>query len=171
MFNVLLQVLDDGRLTDGQGRTVDFSNTVIIMTSNIGSHVIQEEQDETRMREEVMELVRSHFRPEFLNRVDDIIIFHRLSEEMMGKIIEIQIDRMLASLKQRNISVEVTQEAKTMLAKEGYDPAYGARPLKRTIQTHVLDEIAMKIIEGEIRDGDSIKVGVGKTGKIVVTKN
>lgn len=171
IFNTLLQVLDDGRLTDGQGRTVDFSNTVIIMTSNIGSHVIQETEDEKKMVGAVMEIVRSHFRPEFLNRVDDIIIFHRLNQEMMAKIISIQIDRMLATLKSKNISFEIKPEVREFLAREGYDPAYGARPLRRAIQSYLLDEIAMQIIEGKIKDGDSIKITLAANNAIVIEKS
>jgi ATP-dependent Clp protease ATP-binding subunit ClpB len=164
VFNTLLQVLDDGRLTDGQGRTVNFANTAIIMTSNLGSNYIQEwdGKDEEKMREEVLGAVRNYFRPEFLNRVDDIILFHRLSEEQMKKIIDIQLERMLVNLKEKNIDLEITQEAKDFLGKEGYDPAFGARPLKRAIQNYLLDEIALQIIEGKIKAGDKLKVSLDK---------
>ena len=137
VFNVLLQVLDDGRLTDGQGRTVDFRNTLIIMTSNLGSEYLvnqPEGEDSDAVREEVMAVVRAHFRPEFLNRVDEIILFHRLQREQMGKIVDIQIERLQKLLADRKITLELDDKARTGSAEKGYDPAYGARPLKRVIQ-------------------------------------
>ncbi len=158
VFNTLLQVLDDGRLTDGQGRTVDFRNTVIIMTSNIGSQYIMEEQDETRMREQVMSALRAHFPPEFLNRIDDIVIFHRLDRGHLADILLIQLRGVQKLLGQRDISLELTQAALELLTEEGYDPVYGARPLKRVIQRQIVDPLSTRIIRGEVRDGDAVLV-------------
>jgi ATP-dependent Clp protease ATP-binding subunit ClpB len=160
VFNIFLQVLDDGRLTDGQGRTVDFKNTVIIMTSNIGSQYIQDVSDDEIMRERVMEALRAHFRPEFLNRVDDIVIFHRLSQEDLREIADIQLNHMRQLLAKRGISVALTEAASDMLVAEGYDPVYGARPLKRVLQRQVMDPLALKLIQGDIRDGDHVVVDV-----------
>src|SRR5205823_10035923 len=137
VFNVLLQVLDDGRLTDGQGRTVDFKNTVIIMTSNIGSEFITEEESREARSRLVMDALRAHFRPEFLNRVDEIVIFDRLSEEDLKKIVEIQLKRLSKRLEQQKITLKLSDSAKELLAREGYDPVYGARPLRRTIQKEI----------------------------------
>jgi ATP-dependent Clp protease ATP-binding subunit ClpB len=167
VFNILLQVLDDGRLTDGQGRTVDFKNTIIIMTSNIGSPIIQEFYGSGKMsaksHAEMEQLVRAelknHFRPEFLNRVDDIIIFHSLSEKQIAAIVDIQLQRLEKRLEQRQLHLEMDESAKKLLAEEGYDPHFGARPLKRAIQEMLLDPLAMKLLEGEFKPGDSIKVG------------
>jgi ATP-dependent Clp protease ATP-binding subunit ClpB len=158
VFNVLLQVLDDGRLTDGQGRTVDFKNTVVIMTSNIGSQFIVElaESQHEEMEARVMEALRAHFKPEFLNRVDDIAIFHQLAREHLGRIVEIQLARVRKLLAERRIELELTDEAKRLLAEKGYDPHYGARPLKRVIQRMVQDPLAMKILEGAFGDGAKI---------------
>ncbi|MBB4122356.1 ATP-dependent chaperone ClpB [Martelella radicis] len=164
VFNVLLQVLDDGRLTDGQGRTVDFRNTIIIMTSNLGSEFLTqlgENEDSSAAREQVMEVVRASFRPEFLNRVDDIILFHRLHREDMGAIVDIQLGRLEKLLSDRKIVLDLTPEARDWLAEKGYDPAYGARPLKRVIQTAVQDPLAEKILGGEISDGAHVKVDAG----------
>ncbi|RMG92506.1 MAG: ATP-dependent chaperone ClpB [Chloroflexi bacterium] len=158
VFNVLLQVLDDGRLTDGQGRTVDFRNTVIIMTSNIGSQYIMDVQDEATMRQRVMEALRSHFRPEFLNRIDEIVIFHRLEKAHLREIVQIQLGNVRKLLARRNISIELTQAAIDLLIDEGYDPAYGARPLKRVIQHRLVDPLALKVIQGDVRDGDRVLV-------------
>jgi ATP-dependent Clp protease ATP-binding subunit ClpB len=159
VFNVLLQILEDGRLTDGQGRTVDFKNTIVVMTSNVGSHLIQElGSDEARTREAVMEALRQNFRPEFLNRVDDVIIFHSLSKEQLRGIVEIQLGGLRKRLADRNLNLEVTDAAKDRLADEGYDPVYGARPLKRTIQRLLQDPLAIRILEGEFHEGDTIKV-------------
>jgi len=159
VFNVLLQILEDGRLTDGQGRTVDFKNTIVVMTSNIGSHLIQElRSDEAGTRDAVMEALRQNFRPEFLNRVDDVIIFHSLSKEQLRGIVEIQLDGLRRRLADRNLQLAVTDEAKDRLAEEGYDPVYGARPLKRTVQRLLQDPLAMRILEGEFHEGDTIKV-------------
>jgi ATP-dependent Clp protease ATP-binding subunit ClpB len=160
VFNVLLQVLDDGRITDGQGRTVDFKNTVLIMTSNIGSQYIMEESSPTERGRLVMEALRQHFRPEFLNRIDDIIIFDRLTEEELKKIVEIQLKRLVRRLENQKITLELSDAAKAFVASHGYDPVYGARPLKRAIQKYILDPLSMEILEGEIREGQRIKVDV-----------
>jgi ATP-dependent Clp protease ATP-binding subunit ClpB len=165
VFNVLLQVLDDGRITDGQGRTVDFKNTVIIMTSNIGSQYITEEESSENRRRLVMDALRAHFRPEFLNRVDEIIIFERLSEEDLKKIVEIQLARLTKRLAQQNIRLDLTDSAKTLIAREGYDPVYGARPLKRAIQRDLLDPLSMSILEGKVGEGQRI-VADAKNGTI-----
>ncbi len=159
VFNVLLQVLDDGRLTDGQGRTVDFKNTVVIMTSNIGSQFIQDLQnDEDEMRRRVMEAMRQHFRPEFLNRVDDTIIFHPLDAEMLKQIVAIQVGLVQKRLADKKIEIELTEKAKELLAEEGFDMVYGARPLKRVIQRDVLNPLAAKILSGEVREGSKVVV-------------
>ena len=160
VFNVLLQVLDDGRLTDGQGRTVNFKNTVIIMTSNLGSHVIQEmwQADAEQMRAQVMELVRANFRPEFLNRIDEIILFHGLSIEHLKQIIEIQLKHLQKRLSERHIVLKISDAAKEHLAREGYDPTFGARPLKRAIQKEIQNPLAFKLLQGEFRDGDTVAV-------------
>jgi ATP-dependent Clp protease ATP-binding subunit ClpB len=157
VFNVLLQVLDDGRITDGQGRTVDFKNTVIIMTSNIGSQFITEEESSEGRSRLVMDALRAHFRPEFLNRVDEIIIFDRLTEEDLKKIVEIQLSRLTKRLTQQNITLELSDSAKTLIAREGYDPVYGARPLKRAIQRYLLDPLSMNILEGKFGEGNTIR--------------
>ncbi|RJQ45897.1 MAG: ATP-dependent chaperone ClpB [Gaiellales bacterium] len=166
VFNVLLQIMDDGRLTDGQGRTVDFKNAVIIMTSNIGSQYITElgEGGEEEMRERVNEAMRSHFKPEFLNRVDDIIIFHRLSQEQLRQIVDIQVGFLALRLEERNIGIVLTDAAKDYLAAEGFDPAYGARPLKRLIQKEIQDVLALKLLEGEFSEGQAIEVDAGDAG-------
>jgi ATP-dependent Clp protease ATP-binding subunit ClpB len=163
VFNVLLQVLDDGRLTDGQGRTVDFKNTLIIMTSNLGSEylvALGENQDVDEVREQVMGVVRSAFRPEFLNRLDEIILFHRLKRAHMGAIVDIQLLRLKKLLADRKIEVTLTDAARELLAEKGYDPAYGARPLKRVIQKSIQDPLAEEILAGRVKDGDSVEVGV-----------
>ncbi len=158
VFNVFLQVLDDGRLTDGQGRTVDFRNTVIIMTSNIGSDSILNITDDQAMRERVTFALREHFRPEFLNRIDEVVFFHRLESEHIRQIAEIQLDNVRQLLAKRNISIEMTDAAMALLIGKGYDPAYGARPLKRAIQQRVTDPLAMQIIQNEVRDSDHLLV-------------
>jgi ATP-dependent Clp protease ATP-binding subunit ClpB len=163
VFNVLLQVLDDGRLTDGQGRTVDFKNTLIIMTSNLGSEFLvnlAEDQDVDMVRDQVMGVVKSTFRPEFLNRIDETILFHRLMRKHMGAIVDIQLGRLHKLLADRKITVELSLEAKEMLAEKGYDPAYGARPLKRVIQKSVQDPLAEEILAGRVKDGDTVQIGV-----------
>ena len=170
VFNVLLQVLDDGRLTDGQGRTVDFRNAMIIMTSNIGSEILvnQSEGEETdAVREPVMELVRAHFRPEFLNRLDEIILFHRLRREQMAGIVDIQIARLQKLLDDRKVTLELDDAAREWLSKKGYDPAYGARPLKRVIQKSVQDPLAELTLEGAIKDGDVLKVSANADGLVI----
>jgi ATP-dependent Clp protease ATP-binding subunit ClpB len=163
VLNVLLQLLDDGRLTDGKGRTVDFKNVVVIMTSNLGSHLIAEHSGDLTegIRRQVTEALRQHFRPEFLNRVDEVIFFHALGLEHMKAIVDIQIRGLLKRLEERKIHVELTEAAKNFLVSEGYDPMYGARPLKRTIQRRVLDPLALRVLEGEFREGDRITVDVG----------
>jgi ATP-dependent Clp protease ATP-binding subunit ClpB len=163
VLNVLLQLLDDGRLTDGKGRTVDFKNTVIIMTSNLGSHFLSERalREGTltdSVRQDVLDALRAHFRPEFLNRIDEIIIFHPLGREHLARIVDIQVERLLKRLEERKIAVELTPAARDLLIAEGYDPAYGARPLKRTIQRRVLDPLAMKVLQGEFGEGDRVVI-------------
>ncbi len=163
VLNVLLQLLDDGRLTDSKGRTVDFKNTVVIMTSNLGSHILAEQSAEGRpisegTRRQLLETLRAHFKPEFLNRIDEIIFFHALAREHMKKIIDIQIAGLVKRLEERKIHVQLTDSAKEHLVREGYDPAYGARPLKRAIQRLVLDPLALRVLEGEFMEGDTIVV-------------
>ena len=158
VFNVLLQVLDDGRITDGQGRTVDFKNTVVIMTSNIGSQYITEEESPEARRRLVMDALRAHFRPEFLNRVDEIIIFDRLTEEQLKKIVEIQLGRLAKRLEQQKITLKLSDSAKALLAREGYDPVYGARPLRRAIQKEILDPLSIEILEGKVRESQTVYV-------------
>ena len=163
VFNVLLQVLDDGRLTDGQGRTVDFRNTLIVMTSNLGAEFLvslAENQDVDVVRDQVMAVVRANFRPEFLNRVDEIILFHRLKRDQMGTIVDIQMVRLQKLLDERKVTIELSPEARNWLADKGYDPAFGARPLKRVIQKNVQDPLAEKLLAGEIKDGDKLRIGV-----------
>jgi len=170
VFNVLLQVLDDGRLTDGQGRTVDFRNTLIIMTSNLGAEFLvnqTEGHDTDEVRDEVMAVVRSHFRPEFLNRVDEIILFHRLKRSEMGAIVDIQMRRLQKLLDERKIVLNLDPEARDWLADKGYDPAYGARPLKRVIQKNVQDPLAELILSGEIKDGETVPVHAGPMGLMI----
>ena len=158
VFNVLLQVLDDGRITDGQGRTVDFKNTVIIMTSNIGSQYIMEDLPKDERDRRVTEALRAHFRPEFLNRIDEIIIFDRLDDRQITKIVDFQLKRLLQRLGDRKISLEFSDDAKRFLVKEGYDPAYGARPLRRVIQREILDPLSLEILDGKFQEGDRISV-------------
>jgi ATP-dependent Clp protease ATP-binding subunit ClpB len=170
VFNVLLQVLDDGRLTDGQGHTVDFKNTVIILTSNLGAEHLAnqpEGQDSTAVRPQVMAAVRAHFRPEFLNRLDEIILFHRLTRDQMDKIVDIQIERLMKLLQDRKIKVTLDAKAKKWLAEAGYDPVFGARPLKRVIQRSLQDPLATLILEGKIGDGATVKVSAGKRGLLI----
>jgi ATP-dependent Clp protease ATP-binding subunit ClpB len=180
VFNVLLQVLDDGRLTDGQGRTVDFKNTIVIMTSNLGSPIIQEymekaegrrlkAKDEAAMEKEIMTELKRHFRPEFLNRVDDVIIFQSLDESELARIVEIQLGRLDQRLAQQNLTLDVDAAAKKLLGTAGYDPQFGARPLKRAIQEYLLDPLATKLLAGEFKPGDKIKV-VARNGGLVFAK-
>jgi ATP-dependent Clp protease ATP-binding subunit ClpB len=165
VFNVLLQVLDDGRITDGQGRTVDFKNTVIIMTSNIGSQYITEEASSEGRSRLVMDALRQHFRPEFLNRIDEIIIFDRLDDDDLKQIVEIQLRRLTRRLEAQKISLTLTEAARELIAREGYNPVYGARPLKRAIQKEILDPLSLQILEGKVREGQSVKVDA-KDGKL-----
>jgi ATP-dependent Clp protease ATP-binding subunit ClpB len=171
VFNVLLQVLDDGRLTDGQGRTVDFRNTIIIMTSNLGSEflvALNENESVELVRGKVLDAVKAAFRPEFLNRIDDIILFHRLQRIHMGDIVAIQLKRLGALLKDRDITLNLTEKGKEWLAREGYDPAYGARPLKRVIQREVQDRLAEAILAGDVSDGQTVNVDAGDAGLMLV---
>ena len=164
VFNILLQVLDDGRLTDGQGHVVDFTNTIIILTSNLGSHFLTglaDGQKVVDVEAQVMEVVRAHFRPEFLNRLDEIILFHRLAAEHMGPIVDIQIGRVQQLLKDRKISLDLTGGARAWLGRVGYDPVYGARPLKRAVQKYLQDPLADAILRGDIKDGQKVKVDEG----------
>jgi ATP-dependent Clp protease ATP-binding subunit ClpB len=159
VFNVLLQILDDGRLTDSKGRTVDFKNTVLIMTSNLGSREIQAaEGDEKQVREAVLQELRLHFKPEFLNRVDDVVIFHQLSREQIGQIIEVQLERLTKMLSERNVNLMLDSSAKELLMRECYDPVYGARPLKRAIQSLIQNPLAVKLLQGEILPGQTVRV-------------
>ena len=160
VFNVLLQVLDDGRITDGQGRTVDFKNTVIILTSNIGSQFIMEDLAKDERDRRVTDALRAHFRPEFLNRIDETIIFDRLDEKQIERIVEIQLRRLLTRLEKQNISLALTDAARALLAREGYDPAYGARPLKRVIQKEILDPLSLEILDGRFKEGAKIEADV-----------
>jgi ATP-dependent Clp protease ATP-binding subunit ClpB len=170
VFNILLQILDDGRLTDGQGRTVDFRNTVVIMTSNLGTAVLQDpNMPENEKRRLVMDAVRAHFRPEFLNRVDEIIIFNPLSRDQIQRIVDIQLERLRRRLAERQITLKLTDRAKKLLAEEGYDPTYGARPLKRVIQKRLQDPLALQLLEGRFHDGDDLDVDA-QDGQLVVHK-
>jgi ATP-dependent Clp protease ATP-binding subunit ClpB len=168
VFNVLLQILDDGRLTDAKGRTVDFKNTVLIMTSNLGSREIQAAQgDEAQVREAVLQELQVNFKPEFLNRIDDIVIFGQLSRKEIEKIIDVQLERLRATLAERGMALELDDSARELLASEGYDPHYGARPLKRAIQTLIQNPLAVKLLQGEILPGQTIRVSA-EGDKIVV---
>ena len=170
VFNILLQVLDDGRLTDGQGRTVDFKNTIIVLTSNLGSDILaaQAEGEDVRMAEAgVMARVREHFRPEFLNRLDEIVLFRRLQRVDMGAIVTIQLKRLEGLLAERNIRLDLDQSARDWLAEAGYDPVYGARPLKRVIQRNLQNPLAGLILEGVVKDGDIVKVSGSEQGLVI----
>jgi ATP-dependent Clp protease ATP-binding subunit ClpB len=170
VFNVLLQVLDDGRLTDGQGRTVDFSNTLIILTSNLGSQYLAnmaEGDDVSSVEPQVMEIVRSHFRPEFLNRLDEVILFHRLGQAHMAPIVDIQVSRVDKLLADRKITLDLTEAARAWLGRVGYDPVYGARPLKRAVQRYLQDPLADMILRGEVKDGATVHIDEGD-GKLVL---
>jgi ATP-dependent Clp protease ATP-binding subunit ClpB len=158
VFNVLLQVMDDGRLTDGQGRTVDFKNTILIMTSNLGGGLGESG---------VMSAVRSHFKPEFLNRVDEIVVFHSLSREHIGQIVGIQVQHLAARLAERGLTLQLTDAAREWIATAGYDPDYGARPLKRVLQKEVADPIALAILQGKYHDGDVVLVDAAPDGGLV----
>ena len=161
VFNILLQLMDDGRLTDGQGRTVNFTNTVVIMTSNLGTGAGGGE-------EVVMAAVRAHFKPEFLNRVDEIVVFHRLSEADIAKIVDIQVEHLRDRLRERGLDLELTDAARAWLAKVGYDPDFGARPLKRLLQREIADPIALEVLKGAYHDGDTIVVDAAHDGGLVL---
>jgi len=165
VFNVLLQLLDDGRLTDGQGRTVDFRNTVVIMTSNLGSHLFREDEKPERIRSLVLETLRQSLRPEFLNRIDEVVIFKPLGREEIEAIVKIQVGHLIKRLADKRITLELTPAAEDLLAREGYDPVYGARPLKRTIQRLVQDPLALQLLNGSFTEGDTVVVDA-KRGQI-----
>ncbi|MEJ2110460.1 MAG: AAA family ATPase, partial [Acidobacteriota bacterium] len=171
VFNILLQILDDGRLTDGKGRTVDFKNTVIIMTSNIGGQIIGEAKgDLDSVTPQIEEALRRTFRPEFLNRIDDIIIFHRLTQELIEEIVHLQLTQLNELLEEKGLKLEATDDAVKALAKEGYDPVYGARPLKRLIQKRIQDRLALMLLSGDIAPGDSLRMTRDeKTGEFLFT--
>ncbi|MBS1885574.1 MAG: AAA family ATPase, partial [Actinobacteria bacterium] len=158
VFNTLLQIMDDGRLTDGQGRTVSFTNTVLIMTSNVGSDRIVGDVVDEGIREAIEEVLAGTFKPEFLNRIDDTVIFHRLSKADIGRIVELQVHQLVGRVAERGISIDLTDDARTLLGNLGYDPVYGARPLKRVIQKQLVDKLALKILEGEFVEGDTVRV-------------
>jgi len=166
VFNTLLQIMDDGRLTDGQGRTVSFTNTVLIMTSNVGSDRIVGDQVDERIREQIEEVLAATFKPEFLNRIDDTVIFHRLSKQDIGRIVELQVNQLVGRVRERGIEIELTDDARTLLGNLGYDPTYGARPLKRVIQKQLVDKLALKILVGEFGEGDRVRVDA-REGEIV----
>jgi ATP-dependent Clp protease ATP-binding subunit ClpB len=172
VFNILLQLLDDGRLTDGQGRTVDFKNTVVIMTSNIASQLILsfKGQNYDRMKEEALEVLRKSFRPEFLNRVDEIVVFHPLTKEQLRQIVDIQLTVLRKRLEERKIELELTDKARDYFADHGYDPNYGARPLRRLIQRELETSLGRKLITGEIRDGSHVVVDAGARGLEFTTR-
>jgi ATP-dependent Clp protease ATP-binding subunit ClpB len=170
VWNVLLQVLDDGRLTDSQGRTVDFTNTVIVMTSNVGSHHITRAKSDVEVTEAVMSELRNHFRPEFLNRLDDIVVFHQLGREQLRNIVDIQLKRFEKRLRERGIDLEISDAAKDLLGNMGYDPTYGARPLKRVIQKHLENPLAEQILGGKFQPGDIVSVDAGQSGEVAITR-
>jgi ATP-dependent Clp protease ATP-binding subunit ClpB len=173
VFNVLLQVLDDGRLTDGQGRTVDFRNTVVIMTSNLGSQVIQEhagEKNYVRMKSAVLEIVQQNFRPEFVNRIDDIVVFHPLGTEQIRAIVDIQLGQLRKRLVERGLDLALDDRARDLLGEAGFDPVYGARPLKRAIQQQIENPLAQQLLQGRYLPGDRIHVGVGEDGRLAFGK-
>ncbi|MGA7396020.1 MAG: AAA family ATPase, partial [Solirubrobacterales bacterium] len=169
VFNTLLQLMDDGRLTDGQGRTVSFTNTVLIMTSNVGSQEIAGETVDERIRERIDDVLATTFKPEFLNRIDDTVIFHRLSKDDIGQIVDLQIEGLIKRVAEREIEIELDESARTLLGNLGYDPTYGARPLKRVIQKRLIDTLALKILEGEFAEGDRVLVSVND-GELSFTK-
>ena len=164
VFDLLLQVLDDGRLTDGQGRTVDFRHTILVLTSNLGSSALADPTlTEEQRREAVLAVVRSHFKPEFLNRLDDIVVFHTLTTEDLAAIVDIQLSRLQRRLADRRLELEVTDAAREWLASRGYDPVYGARPLRRLIQTAIGDQLAKELLAGHVRDGDRVRVDLAES--------
>jgi ATP-dependent Clp protease ATP-binding subunit ClpB len=161
VFDVLLQVLDDGRLTDGQGRTVDFRNTILVLTSNLGSQAIADPVlTEQQRKDAVLSTVQRHFKPEFLNRLDDLVVFHALATEELTQIVDIQVSRLAQRLAQRRLSLQVSPAARDWLALNGFDPVYGARPLRRLVQSAIGDQLAKELLSGEIRDGDTVVVDV-----------
>ncbi len=166
VFNILLQILDDGRLTDGKGRTVDFRNTIIIMTSNIGTDMIPEISASEDLERRMMDALRLHFKPEFLNRVDDRIVFHALSKEHLQRIVDIQLGYLKNRLEEHHYEIDVSQKAKVWLADVGYDPIYGARPLKRASQRHIENPLALKILDGAFKEGKKIAVDVDEDGHV-----
>jgi ATP-dependent Clp protease ATP-binding subunit ClpB len=161
--------MDDGRLTDGQGRTVDFKNAVLIMTSNVGSQYIAAEEVEENARQQVEETLTQTFPPEFLNRIDDVVIFHRLTKADLARIVDIQVAQLSDRVRERGIEIELTAEARELLGNLGYDPTYGARPLKRVIQKQLIDKLALRLLEGDFAEGDSVKVDA-KDGELVFEK-
>ena len=168
VFDILLQVLDDGRLTDGQGRTVDFRNTILVLTSNLGSQfLIDPLRTEEEKKEQVLEVVRASFKPEFLNRLDDLVVFSALTKPELERIAGLQIERLGRRLAERRLTLDVTPEALAWLAEEGMDPAYGARPLRRLVQTAIGDRLAREILSGEIKDGDTVRVDRSGEGLLV----
>ncbi|WP_278359948.1 AAA family ATPase, partial [Zymomonas mobilis] len=174
VFNILLQVLDDGRLTDGQGRTVDFSNTLIILTSNLGAQYLAnlgEDEPVESVEPKVMEVVRAHFRPEFLNRLDEIILFHRLGQSHMGPIVDIQVQHLCRLLADRKITLKLSDKARAWLGRVGYDPVYGARPLRRAVQKYLQDPLAEDLLKGTIRDGQTVDVDEGDSHLIFKTED
>ncbi|HEY4732625.1 MAG TPA: AAA family ATPase, partial [Gammaproteobacteria bacterium] len=173
VFNILLQVLDDGRLTDGHGRTVDFRNTVIVMTSNLGSQVIQEmagEEHYDMMKQSVLEIVGSHFRPEFINRIDDVVVFHPLGREQIRSITSIQIEQLRKRLLEREMDIRVSDTALDKLGEAGFDPVYGARPLKRVIQNKLENQLAQEILAGHFGPGDTIQIDMGEGDCLIFKK-
>jgi ATP-dependent Clp protease ATP-binding subunit ClpB len=169
VLNVLLQLLDDGRLTDGKGRTVDFKNTVVIMTSNVGSREIQEaaaDGNEAEMRSRALEVLRGHFRPEFLNRIDDIVVFHPLTPEQLAAIVELQVKQLSGRLQDKHITLVLTDRAKQHLARAGYDVVYGARPLKRLLLREIINPLALKLLDGTVKEGQTVRVDE-KDGRLV----
>ena len=174
VFDTLLQVLDDGRLTDGQGRTVDFRNTILVLTSNLGSQAIADPSlDDRGRRDAVMAIVRRHFKPEFLNRLDDVVVFHALSTEELTHIVDIQLDVLAHPAAERRLTLEVSDAAREWLAMNGFDPVYGARPLRRLVQSAIGDQLAKELLAGDVREGDTVRVDLdsaagGGTGGLIV---
>jgi ATP-dependent Clp protease ATP-binding subunit ClpB len=174
VFDTLLQVLDDGRLTDGQGRTVDFRNTILVLTSNLGSQAIANPAlDDQGRRDAVMAVVRTHFKPEFLNRLDDVVVFHALSTEELGKIVDIQLEVLGRRLAKRRLTLDVSDAAREWLAMNGFDPVFGARPLRRLVQSAIGDQLAKELLAGDVREGDTVRVDLdptaeGGTGGLIV---
>jgi ATP-dependent Clp protease ATP-binding subunit ClpB len=169
VFNVLLQIMDDGRLTDGQGRTVNFTNAILIMTSNVGSQEIAAEAIDERIRERIDEILVTTFKPEFLNRLDEVVVFHRLSRDDISQIVALQVATLTERVREKGIEIELTDDARTLLGNLGYDPTYGARPLKRVIQRQLVDKLALKLLEGEFAEGDLVRIEADG-GELTFTK-